>query len=287
MFGLEQLLAIGLTETIVHRRAASSRLHRIHRAVYSLVPPALLSFEGRLMAAALACGPGAVISHRSAAALLELRASARALIDVSVPGRAKRTHPGIDVHRSNTLTQADTAFVNHIPCTTVSRTLFDLAEVIGRRPLERAFDQAEILEAFDLRALEDQLARNPTRRAATAVRAVLEEHYVGSTPTWSELEECFLACVRAAGVPQPEVNEWIVLPDRDRAIRADFVWRAQRVLLETDGRRTHGTRQAFERDRRDDLRLHAAGWRPLRTTKRRLHREPELVLGTVLTLLRR
>src|SRR5262249_22029821 len=155
-----------------------------------------------------------------------------------------------------------------------ARTMFDLADVIQRRPLERTFDQAEIIEVFDLRALEDQIERNRTRPAARLVRAVLDEHYVGTTATWSELEERFLALVREAGLPRPEVNAWVILPDGGPPIRGDFVWRAEKVIVETDGHRTHRTRQAFEGDRRRDQRTSAALWRPVRTTWRQLERAP-------------
>jgi predicted transcriptional regulator of viral defense system len=285
VFEVGQLRDVGLTARAVQKRAAAGRLHRVYRGVYSLVPVGLLSREGHWMAAVLACGPGAVLSHRSAAALLGLRPTKRARIDVTVPRRSAREHPRIEVHRSTTLTAADTERESNIPCTTVARTQLDLADVIGRRPLERAFDQAEALEVFDLRALEDQLARNPYRRGAHVVRSVLAEHYAGSTPTWSEFEERFLAFARTAGLPRPEVNYWIVLDDGSPAIRADFAWPAQRVIVETDGRRTHGTRQAFERDRRNDLRLAAARWRPVRVTWRRLDEEPALVEASVRALL--
>jgi hypothetical protein len=157
--------------------------------------------------------------------------------------------------------------------------------VLDRRGVERALDQAETLEVFDLRALEDQLARNPTRPGAAVLRTVLAEHYAGSTPTWSEFEERFLAFARHAGLPRPEVNFWIVLPDGGPPIRADFAWPAHRVIVETDGYRTHGTRQAFERDRHRDLRLGAALWRPMRVTWRQLNGEPALVEATSRALL--
>ncbi len=237
------------------------------------------------MAAVLACGPGAVLSHRSAAALLGLRPAGGARIDVTVPARSAREHAGIALHRSPTLTPADTTMEKNIPCTTVARTQLDLAEVINRRGVERALDQAEILRVFDLRALDDQLARNPTRSGAARLRSVLAEHYVGSTATWSDFEERFLAFTRAAGLPQPEVNYWIVLDDGGPPIRADFAWPAHRVIVETDGRGTHGTRQAFERDRRKDLRLSAARWRPARVTSRCLDEEPRLVEATARALL--
>jgi predicted transcriptional regulator of viral defense system len=285
VFTVEQLGALGLSAGTVQKRAATGRLHRRYRGVYSLVPPQLLAREGRWMAAVLACGAGAVLSHQSAAALHGLRPYGGVKIDVTVPTRSTRKQPGIKVHRSTTLTPADVTVVNNIPCTSAARTMFDLAEVIDRRPLERAFDEAEIIEVFDLRALEDQLRRNPTRPGARMVRAVLDEHYIGTTATRSELEEQFLRLVREAGLPQPEVNAWVVLPGGGPAIRGDFVWREERIIVETDGHKTHGTRQAFESDRRRDQRASAARWRPVRTTWRQLERAPGEVVETVAALM--
>ncbi|MGO9499525.1 MAG: hypothetical protein ACLQA5_22865, partial [Solirubrobacteraceae bacterium] len=128
--------------------------------MYSLVPRELLKREGLYMAAVLACGPEAVLSHRSAAALLELRDWGHTKIEVTVPRRSSRRHDGIKVHRSTTLTDEDVTVVNNIPCTTVHRTLLDLADVVTQRQLERSFDQAEISERLDLTAINDQLARN-------------------------------------------------------------------------------------------------------------------------------
>ena len=277
LISLAQLMQLGLSKSAVHKRCAIGRLHRIHLGVYSLVPKALLTREGHWMAAVLACGPGAVLSHRNAAALHGLRPTARAKIDVTVPGRSCRSRTGIDVHRSISLTEADVTIVNGIPCTTVARTLFDLSEVVNRRSLERAFDESESLQVFDLRAIEDQLERNPTRPAARHVRAVLDEHYVGSTLTRSALEEAFLALCRRLGLPKPDVNTWIDLHDGLPMIWADFVWREQRVIVETDGEKFHGTQQARERDPHRDQRATVAGWRPIRTTWRQvMWRPPEL-----------
>jgi hypothetical protein len=282
---LAQLGELGLQPRTVQVRAASGRLHRIHRGVYALVPRELLSRSGSFMAAVLACGPKAVLSHRSAAALHELRATERATIDVTVPGRASRKHSGIDLHRSKTLTPDDTTEVDRIPCTTVARTQLDLAESVNRRALERAYDQAEILELFDLRALHDQLARNSGRRALAVVRTILNEHYSGTTVTWSELEERLLALIRSAGLPEPEVNAWIVPDDGEPAIRVDFIWRTRGLIVETDGHRFHNTRRAFETDRRRDQRLTLAGWRVVRVTWAQLTREPARVAELMIALL--
>jgi predicted transcriptional regulator of viral defense system len=284
VFRLDQLVVLGLGPSGVRLRASRGRLHHLHHTVYSLVPRRLLTREGHWMAAVLACGPGAVLSHRTAAALHGLRPSQRANIEVAVPRRSARRHVGIDIHRSTTLTEADVTEVNGIPCTTVARTLLDLAEVVHRRSLERAFDQAEMLELFDLNAIEDQLARNRTRCAARRVRQVLNEHYIGSTATRSELEEAFLAIVRRLRLPPPEVNVWVDLGDGEPMILADFVWRAERVIVETDGRSVHGTRQARERDPRRDQRAIVAGWKPMRTTWRQVMRRPRELEPTLLAL---
>lgn len=285
VFSLKQIVELGLTPRAIQARATAGRLHRHHRGVYSLVPRNLLTREGLWMAAVLACGEGAVLSHRSAAVLHGLRAWGGVKLDVTVPGRTGRNRTDLWVHRSTTLTPADTTTVNSIPSTTVARTLFDLAEVTNRRALEQVFDQSEIKEVFDLRAIEDQLRRNPTRPGAGLVRAVLDEHYIGSTATWSELEERFLSLSRDAGLPPPEVNAWVVLPDGGPAIRGDFVWREQRIIVEADSRKFHNTRQRFERDRRRDQRAIAAGWRIVRTTWRQLECAPHEVLDTVVALM--
>jgi hypothetical protein len=275
--GLSQVTAFGLTPRAVQLRAAAGRLHRIHQGVYSLVPRELLTRNGHRMAAVLACGPGAVLSHRSAGALHGLRESAQRRIEVTVPERSGLERPGILIHRATSLAPADVTVVDNIPCTSVARTLFDLAEVIARRPLERAFDQSEVMEVFDLLAIEDQVTRNPTRPGAPVVRSVLDEHYVGSTPTQSEIEEAFYLLCGRYGLPRPEVSKWLDLGDGEPMIWVDFLWRPQRVIVETDGERFHGTQQARQRDPRRDQRATVAGWRPVRVPGRQvLHRPDEL-----------
>jgi predicted transcriptional regulator of viral defense system len=187
--GVFHVTQVALSPRAVQQRAIAGHLCRQHAGVYSVVPRHLLKREGLWMAAVLACGAGAVLSHRSAAALLALRDWGGTKIDVTVPRRSRREHEGVKVRCSTTLTDGDVTVVNNIPCTTVARTLLDLAEVVTPRQLEHAFDQAEIIDGLDLRATQDQLARNPTRPGAKAVRNVLETHYIGRTPTWSENEE--------------------------------------------------------------------------------------------------
>jgi hypothetical protein len=285
VFALHQLEALGLSTRAVSHRVAAGRLHRIHRGVYSLVPRDLLKREGLYMAAVLACGPRAVLSHRSASRVHELRNYGDRRIEVTVATRSQRTHSGVAVHTSTTLTRADVTVVNHIPVTTVARTLFDLGGPLTQRQLERAFDQAEIMHVLDLNEINDQLARNPTRPAAKAVRDLLVTHYIGSTPTENEFEDAFLALTRSLGLPDPTPQFYIDPLDGEPPIRADFAWPDRKIVVETDGRRTHGTRNAFESDRRRDQRLTAAGWTVIRTTWRQLTQRPHELKPVLLKLL--
>jgi hypothetical protein len=214
---LPQLQLLGLGKGGVAKRAREGRLHRIHRGVYAVGRPAL-TLRGRWMAAVLAYRPGAVLSHRSAAALHGLRPDHRAKIDVSVPGRCARRRPGIDVHVTSTLTEADITTVHGIPCTTVARTLVDLGDVAPARAVEQAVDQAEVLRLFDGRAVEDAIERAGPRRGAGVLRAVLAK-YEGPTITRRQLEEFFLAICRNASLPSPAVNDWAPLDRRNRRPR--------------------------------------------------------------------
>ena len=285
VIALHHLRDLGLAPATVRARCAAGQLHRIHHGVYSLVPRELLKREGLYMAAVLACGEGAVLSHRSAARLHSLRNYDHHRIEVTVPGRSTRTHSGVVVHRSTTLTQADVTVVNHIPVTTVARTLFDIAELITPRQLERAFDQADAMQALDLNEIRDQLARNPNRPAAKAVRHLINTHYIGSTPTENEFEERFLALTRSLKLPDPTPQFYIDPGDGEPPIRADFAWPDRKIVVETDGEKTHGTRNAFESDRRRDQRLIAAGWRVIRTTWKQLTKRPHELRPILLTLL--
>jgi len=284
VFRLDQIVDLGLTASAVRHRATAGRLHRCYRGVYSLVPASLLGREGRWLAAVFAAGPGAVLSHRSAAALHGLRSYFGKYVDVTIPCRTSRRHRGVRIHRSLTLTAADVTVVSDVPCTTVARTLFDLAEMIGRRPLERAFDQADAEDVLNVFAVQDQIARNQSRAAAGKLRALLAEHYLGSTMTRSELEERFVLLCRHAGLLAPVVNELLWLPDEGPPIRVDFLFSESRVAVETDGYRTHRTRQQFELDRENDQRLTAHDWRPFRTTWRQLERKPEPVVARLVKI---
>jgi hypothetical protein len=280
---LPQLEALGLSRQAVSKRVRAGRLHRKYRGVYA-VGRAQLTREGAWMAAVLAYGPRAVLSHRSAAALWGLRPDNRPVTDITVPVAAVRSRPGIAAHASKTLTDHEVTEQDVIPCTSVARTLLDLAEAVDRRSLERAVEQAEVLKLFDLQALCTVLAGASGRRGAGVLRDVLGDLGEITAPPENANEERLLALCRAAGLPRPEAGVWLTLPRGD-PIRVDFLWRGAGLAIECDSWEFHGTRRAFERDRARDAQLAALGIQALRFTWRQLTHQPGEVIPVIAAVL--
>jgi very-short-patch-repair endonuclease len=251
-----QLVWAGLTPDGITRRVRASRLHRIYRGVYAVGHTALSS-EGRWFAAVCACGDAAVLSHRSAAALWRMLVPEPGPTNVTVPTAAgRRQRPGIRLHRSRHLPPGATTRYRRIPVTTPSRTLTDLRRVVNADELRRAIRQAEFLRLPIADVLSD-------------------EHEL----TRSQLERAFLETCRRHRLPRPEVN--VVIGGRE----VDFLWREQRLIVEVDGYRSHGTRSAFEEDRARDLDLKLFGYYVVRFTYRQLMGEPARVARAVRVLL--
>lgn len=283
VISLGQLTQVGVTADAARKRVAAGRLHRIHRGVFAVVHPDLLTRKGRFMAAVLACGPRAALSHRAACALYVLRLALPRSIDVTAPH--SRGRDGIRVHSAATLAPHDITLIDNVPTTTLARTLLDIAGDATRREVERACDQAETQRLLDMNAIDDVLRRADGRRGAALLADVLARHRVGSTLTRNDLEERFLAICRDAGLPPDAVNHWISYPEGGGA-EADFLWRAQRQIVEVDGRDPHTTRAAFEHDRRRDQRLTMLGYRVIRFTWRQVTFEPAYVAASLTTLLK-
>jgi Protein of unknown function (DUF559) len=233
------------------------------------------------MAAVLAHGPTAVLSHRSAASLWGLSRSTRSIIEVTAERRWSRA--GVELHRSSLDADEITVF-NGIPVTSVPRTIFDLASVLGRRRVERAIQEAEVRRLTDPLSVHDILARHPGRPGAGTLRRILAAGYTASTLTRSELEDRFLAFLDARGLPRPNLNASINV--RRRWMECDCVWRSRRLIVELDGRGSHDTSAAFERDRARDRALHAAGWRLVRVTWRHLHNDSDRLAADLRALLK-
>jgi Protein of unknown function (DUF559)/Transcriptional regulator, AbiEi antitoxin len=256
----DQLVALGLTVRMIEGRVKKAHLHPVHRGVYA-VGHRSLTRHSRFMAAVLACGEGAALRHFSAAVLWKILEDRGQPIHVTVEGN--RVCRGVVVHRSPL--QGERVRRHGIVVTTPARTLVDLADVVRkRRTLERAFDEAEYL------GLDWQpAAPRHGRRGSGMLASVLAAHEPGTTRTLSEFEERFLAFCDRCGLRRPEVNASI------EGYLCDFVWRRERLIVETDGRRAHGTRRARRRDPIRDADLQIAGWRVVRVTWQRLLGEEE------------
>lgn len=265
-----QLLAAGLTDQMIRGRIERRLLRPLHRGVYK-VGPGRPSEEGLFMAAVFAAGEGSALSHRSAAALWRLRPQNAGPIEVTTPRRGTRVRPGLRIHAARTLPAREVTYHRGIPCTTPSRTLVDLAADLWPRELRRALEQAQIERIFDLDAIEAALASANGRKGSGRLRALMAELHDEPAPTRSELEMRFLDLVRSASLPSPVVNAAVC------GHEVDFHWPTAKLIVETDGSRTHSTPIAFERDRRRDLRLESAGWHVIRLTWGQITREPETV----------
>jgi very-short-patch-repair endonuclease len=259
-----QLIAIGLSDDAIDRWLASGRLHRLYPGVYA-VGHISVAREGRWLAAVLAGGADAVLSHRSAAALWGIRRyEGRPEITVRPGQRARR---GVIARRSSL--QPDEVTVERgVPATSVGRTIIDLGSVMNEHQLEKAIREAEYLRLFDLVELSRLLERHPRRTGTAALRRAIRSASESRNRTRSDLEDLFIDLLLKANLPTPEINAAIELDTV--TIEGDAVWRDRKLVVELDGWQAHGTRSAFEQDRERDLALAAAGWVCARITWRRL-----------------
>lgn len=233
-----QLLEAGLTARKVDGRVARGELVLLHRGVYALGHRQLRR-QGLWLAAVLAAGPGAVLSHRSAAALYAIRQSNRARIDVTARGR-RGPQPGIELHHAPTLHADDVTVVEGIPVTTVARTLVDLATVLAPNHLTKAINEAERLRLFDLRAVEEARERVRHRTGpghARLTAALAEQRALATTLTRSVLEDAFLAAIRTAGIAIPRTNAPL------HGYEVDALWPAQRLVLSSTATPTTARRR--------------------------------------------
>jgi predicted transcriptional regulator of viral defense system len=278
--GRSQLRDLGLERAAIESRLRRGTLLRLHQGVYA-VGHGKLTTEGRWMAAVLASGPDAVLSHRSAGQLWGLLPRSSATPEVTRP-RAFRRQNGIRCHQS-TLPEDEVEEVDGIPVTSVSRTIFDLAGVFSKRKLEQAINQAEVLRLSDRLSLPDLLERYPRRRGSSLLRAVLAEAGAGRGVTRSELEERFVALIEAHGLPRPRLNATV--SGQGRFLMVDCLWERQRLIVELDGRTAHATAEAFEVDRERDRLLVGQGWRVIRLTWRQMSDESPAIASELRRLL--
>jgi len=227
------------------------------------------------MAAVAAYGEGALLSHTSAGALWALCQAPPDVVHVTVHGRSAHPREGICVHRT-TLHPADMTRREGIPVTSPARTLLDLATEVSRRNLARAAEEAQVHRLVTAASLNEQFRRYPRHRGTAALKEAAR-----SEPklTRSEAERRLLELIRAARLPPPETNA------RVAGYEVDFLWREQRLVVEVDGYAFHSSRSSFERDRRKEMELVAAGLRVARVTWRQLADEAVMVAARLATAL--
>ena len=270
-----QMQRCGYSEWAARRAVKTREFDRIHRGVLT-VAGTHLSFKGHCMAAVLACGPDAVLSHHAAAALHELRPIPQAVIDVTAP--TEHSVNGIRSHVSP-IPQHDRTHIDAIPVTTLERTYLDYAEQATPRQLAAALEDANRRQVLDLRKLQMVIGNSPGRRGIKPLRGAIED--MDSDPQWTQSrpEHDFLHLIAQTDLPQPLANRLI------EGHLVDFVWPAQRLIVEVDSYDFHTSRAAFEADRVRDAHLQTAGWRVLRITARRLQTHPRAVVADVRQML--
>jgi very-short-patch-repair endonuclease len=277
-----QLKQLGIGRRAIDHAIARGRLHTMHRGIYSMVPfPALPPLATEL-AAILACGDTALLSHHSAAAVYGIRPFLEGDVDVTVIGKETgRRRPGIRVHRTGRLDPRDARRYQQLPVVSPARALLDIAPEISGRSLEWALDQALVKRLTNKAQIKAVLTAYPHRPGTPELNALLDPDRA-TTITRSPPEEQLLDRMRKAGLPAPEVNA------RVGNYTADFLWRPEKVILEIDGYHYHHTRAAFERDHQRDSEHQRDDYLVIRVTPRQLQRDLDaLIVQTAIALDRR
>lgn len=239
-----------------------------------------------MLAAVLACEKGTVLSHGSAAELLGLWEKQLPVVHVIPPDWSGRKIDGIRWHRVRLPDASEIEIRNGIPCTTVSRTLVDMAGWLGWSSMRRLVEQAAILRELDVEEI-DRILSLGRRRGAPRLRRILapwratrEERPV----VRSRLEARLLPLLIEEGLPAPRTN--VKLRVDGHRFEVDLLWDEQRLAIETDGEETHDTRVAFQRDRKRDQILTAAGYRTSRVTWEQMRDEPNAVINRIARMLK-
>jgi very-short-patch-repair endonuclease len=279
--GRRELLAAGEKPRAIQARLEAGRYLAVYEGVYA-IGHADLTVLGRRRAIVLACGEGAVLSHRSAAGAWGLRPDGSARWDVTVrtPSRRQPRAP-VKVFRHPTLRADEITDLDGIPTTTVARTLLDLAAIVPPHHLRRAVERAVELELFDLTAMHQALdahLRRPGRPALVALLADLQDHDLPRTR--SDVEAAFLQLCLDHQLPRPQVNH------HDNGRERDFRWPDHRLIAEVDGWIHHRSRTAFTTDRRRDREALAEGYRVARFTATEVLRAPAAIAAELRALLR-
>ena len=271
-----QLLELGVSAAAIQRRVGAGRLYRIYRGVYA-VGRRRIQRKGWWMAATLTTG--GALSHRSAAGLWAV-INPIERDEVTVPSRGGRgERRGLTIHRTSSLPGSEITTHDGIAVTTVPRTFVDLAEIVGRRKLERALDEAEYRRMLDLIEIRATIEAQCGRVGAKRLAAAIEEHTSGTTRTNEGLEERFFLLCRERGLPDPVVKA------RLGPYEVDFLWPEAKLVVETDDR-SHERSATYESDRDRDAHLQKRGYRVRRVTSKKLAAAPDEVVRSLKAFLR-
>jgi hypothetical protein len=265
-----QLLSLGFTPMAIRHRVKCGRLHPTWRGVYA-VGRVEISREGRWMAAVLACGPGAMLSHRSAAALWGFGEEHPGYIEISVRRHRRPRRPGIRTHDRPGLWNRDLGSHLGIPVTTPVRTFLDLATVTGPKTLERSINEADKLDVIDADSLRRALEDHPGLPGICLLRHVLDKDTFRLSD--DELERLFRPLAAAAGLPVPLTKQMV------NRFEVDFFWPDLGLVVETDGWRYHRTPSAQTRDALRSQTHTASGLTPLRFSHWQIKHEPRHVIA--------
>jgi hypothetical protein len=271
MVAHRQLLELGVGQDAIEYRVHVGQLREVFTGVYTIASPELPGV-GRLHAAVLSCGPGAVLSHRSAAHLWNVLPTARARPDVTTLRGRCADRMGINVHRVRRLHPHDLGTIDGIPVTSLARTFLDLAEVVSRRRLVFALEKAEKMDVLDLGAIKAVIARSPGRRGLKPLTAAITEIEPEALYSHEGLERLFVEFCRRYEIEMPVMNAVV-----DGYV-VDAYWPAHNLIVELDSWEHHRTRRAFEADRRRDAALTG---KVLRVTHRWLSEEPDDLAKTL------
>jgi very-short-patch-repair endonuclease len=262
---------------VIQRRLEAGRLHLLHSGVY-LLGHRRTNRRGYWLAAVLACGRGALLSHDSAAALWGLIGVRGGAIHVtSSHGRAGR--PGIALHKGRFHAE-DRAEHDGILVTSVARTILDLAAAHDEDWVRGIFEEADRLRVLHLAELRRACERGVGRRGVGVARRLAEEAIAAENDPASFLEDVFFTFCRKQRLPRPLTNVHLL------GCEVDALWEEARLIVELDGWGSHRHRAAFERDRIRDADHAVAGYKVIRVTYRRLKAEPQLVAAQLRALLR-
>ncbi len=277
-----QLVACGLSAGQLERDVRDGLLLPLFHGVYA-VGHAAIGPRARIRAAALAC-PASVVSHRSAAWLLGIREVAPVVIDVIPVRQRGRKMDGIKARRVPVPAPRERVAVAGIPCTSVARTIVDLAGTQGEDQMRDTFERAATERLLDVATVEAVLDAGPRRRGAPCLRRVIASwRPVAETARHATFRSLFeaklLPLLAAAGLPLPRVNAPV--RTAERVLEVDLLWPRERFAVEADSRRHHGIEVAFERDHRRGRELLAARYGLLRVTWREIEEEPEAVFAVV------